>query len=58
MSDQVTTTEEIYLNERGQLVVDMIVTDPENLSVPWEVRSTRNPYDGELLDFECVLRER
>ena len=58
MSDQVTTTEEIYLNERGQLVVDLIVTDPENLSVPWEVRSTRNPYDGELLDFECILRER
>ena len=58
MSGQLTTTEEIYLNERGQLIMDLIVTDPENLVAPWEVRATRNPYDGELLDFECVLRER
>ena len=58
MSDRLTTTEQIYLNARGQLVTDLVVTDPANLTVPWEVRSTRNPYDGELLDFECLLRER
>jgi len=50
---------EIYsLTDRGQLVMDMELTDPVMLSEPWQLQKTWNPYDQELLTFDCILRER
>lgn len=46
------------LSERGQLVMDMELTDPAMLSEPWVLQRTWNPYDQELLTFDCILRER
>ncbi|MEE3196928.1 MAG: hypothetical protein VX225_00555 [Pseudomonadota bacterium] len=57
-SESASTIEHYYLNTRSQLVMDLIVTDPVMLSRPWVVQKIWNPYDGQLLGFECILRER
>ena len=57
-SESASTIEYYYLNARGQLVMDLAVTDPVMLSKPWVVQKIWNPYDGQLLGFECILRER
>lgn len=57
-SESASTIEYYYLNTRSQLVMDLIVTDPVMLSKPWVVQKIWNPYDGQLLGFECILRER
>ena len=46
------------LTDRGQLVMDMELTDPVMLSEPWRLQKTWNPFDQELLTFDCILRER
>ena len=46
------------LTERGQLVMDMELTDPVMLSEPWLLQKIWNPFDQELLTFDCILRER
>lgn len=46
------------LTERGQLVMDMELTDTVMLSEPWRLQKIWNPFDQELLTFDCILRER
>lgn len=50
--------ETYFLTDRGQLVMDMELTDPAMLSEPWRLQKIWNPYDQELLTFDCILRER
>lgn len=58
-SEEVSTVEHYSLTERGQLRLEPDVTDPIMLSEPLHFEKTWNPfYDYELLDFDCVLRER
>ena len=57
-SESASAIEYYYLSARGQLVMDLAVTDPVMLSEPWAMQKIWNPYDGQLLDFECILRER
>ena len=58
-SEEVSTVERYSLTERGQLRLDLEVTDPVMLAEPLQVQKTWNPFnDYELLDFDCILRER
>lgn len=58
-SEEVSTVERYSLTERGQLRLDLEVTDPVMLAEPLQVQRTWNPFnDYELLDFDCILRER
>ena len=58
-SEEVSTVERYSLTERGQLRLELNVTDPVMLAEPLHNEKTWNPfYDYELLDFDCVLRER
>ena len=57
-SDEASLLETYSLTDRGQLVMDMELTDPVMLSEPWRLQKTWNPYDQELLTFDCILRER
>ncbi len=56
--DGASLLETYSLTERGQLVMDMELTDPVMLDEPWTLQKTWNPYDQELLSFDCILRER
>lgn len=56
--DGASLLETYSLTERGQLVMDLELTDPVMLSEPWRLQKTWNPYDQELLTFDCILRER
>ena len=58
VSEQASTVEEYSLNDRGQLILDFTVTDPIMLDEPWRVEKILNPYDQELMSFECEMRER
>ena len=58
-SEQVSTVERYSLTERGQLRLDLEVTDPVMLAEPLQYQRTWNSFnDYELLDFDCILRER
>ena len=57
-SEAASLLETYSLTDRGQLVMDMELTDPVMLNEPWRLRKTWNPYDQELLTFDCILRER
>ena len=57
-SDEASLLETYSLTDRGQLVMDMILTDPVMLSEPWRLQKIWNPFDQELLTFDCILRER
>ena len=57
-SEGASLLETYSLTDRGQLVMDMELTDPVMLSEPWRLQKTWNPYDQELLTFDCILRER
>ena len=50
--------ERYSLNERGQLHLEIDWTDPVTFNETWHFEKTWNPYDGELLDFDCILRPR
>ena len=53
------TVERYSLTERGQLRLGLDVTDPVMLAAPLHFEKTWNPFENyELLDFDCVLRER
>ena len=56
--DGASLLESYSLTDRGQLVMDLELTDPVMLSEPWRLQKTWNPYDQELLTFDCILRER
>jgi len=57
-SDEVNTVERYSLTERGQLRMELDVTDPVMLAESFHFEKIWNPYDEELLDFDCILRER
>jgi hypothetical protein len=57
-SEEATIIEKYSLTELGQLVGDVEIEDPTMLKSPLRVRKRWNPHDGELLEFECVLRDR
>ena len=58
-SEEVRTVERYSLTDRGQLRLELDVTDPVMLAEPLHYEKTWNPFaDYELLDFDCVLRER
>jgi hypothetical protein len=57
-SEEVSSIERYSLTERGQLRMELDVTDPIMLAEPFHFEKIWNPYDEELLDFDCVLRER
>lgn len=58
-SEEVSTVERYSLTERGQLRLDLEVTDPVMLAEPLQLQKIWNPFnDYELLDFDCILRER
>ncbi len=57
-TEEASVVERYSLTERGQLFVEIEWTDPVMLSEPLRLEKTWNPYDGELLDFECILRPR
>ena len=57
--EEVSTVERYSLTERGQLRLELDVTDPVMLTEPLHFEKTWNPfYYYQLLDFDCVLRER
>ena len=56
--DGASLLESYSLTDRGQLVMDLELTDPVMLSEPWRLQKTWNPYDQQLLTFDCILRER
>ncbi len=58
-SEEVGTVERYSLTERGQLRLELEVTDPVMLAEPLGFQKIWNPFDDyELLDFDCILRER
>ncbi len=57
-SEEASTVERYSLTERGQLSLVLVLTDPVMLSEPWRFQKTWNAYDQDLLDFDCILRER
>ena len=58
ISEESTVVERYSLTERGQLHLEIEWTDPVTFTEPWHIEKTWNPYDGELLDFDCILRPR
>jgi hypothetical protein len=57
-SEEVSTVERYSLTERGQLRLELDVTDPIMLAEPLHYEKIWNPYAQPLLDFDCILRER
>ena len=57
-TEDMTTVERYSLTERGQLHLELDITDPIMLAEPVQFEKTWNPYDQPLLDFDCILRER
>lgn len=57
-SEEMSTVERYSLTERGQLRLDLDITDPIMLTTPLRFERIWNPYDQPLLDFDCILRER
>ena len=57
-SEESTVMERYSLTERGQLHLEIVWTDPVTFNEPWHIEKTWNPYDQELLDFDCILRPR
>ncbi len=57
-SEASSVVERYSLSERGQLHLEIEWTDPVTFTEPWHIEKTWNPYDGELLDFDCILRPR
>ena len=57
-SEEMSAVERYSLTERGQLQLELDITDPVMLAEPYHYEKIWNPYDQPLLDFECILRER
>lgn len=58
LSDDTTVEERYSRNEQGQLLQEVVVTDPVMLAEPWRMQRTFSPYEHELLGFGCELRDR
>ncbi len=58
-SEEANVLEEYFLVEDNTyLTLRMTLTDPVMLTEPWVIEKRWVRYDGELLDFECIDRER
>ncbi len=57
-SDELSVVERYSLTERGQLFMELEITDPVMLNETFRMERILNPYDQALLDFDCILRER
>ena len=58
-SEEASISEEYYLEgDESYLNVKLTLTDPVMLAEPWVVEKQWGRYDGELLDFDCIDRER
>ncbi len=58
-SEETTVVEEYYVVEDNTyLTLGMTVTDPVMLAEPWVMTKRWVRYDGELLDFDCIDRDR
>jgi hypothetical protein len=58
-SEEATIHEEYFFDEENSyLTVRLSLTDSVMLAEPWVVEKQWARYDGELLDYDCVDRER
>jgi len=58
-SEEATLVEEYaVVDDNAYLTLRMSLTDPVMLAEPWVIEKRWVRYDGELLDFDCILRER
>ncbi len=58
-SEEATLVEEYaVVDDNTYLTLRMSLTDPVMLAEPWVIEKRWVRYDGELLDFDCILRER
>jgi hypothetical protein len=58
-SEEATIHEEYFFDEESSyLTVRLSLTDSVMLAEPWVVEKQWARYDGELLDYDCVDRER
>ncbi len=57
-SEESTVVERYSMTERGQLHLEIEWTDPVMFTEPWHIEKTWNPYDGDVLEFDCILRPR
>ena len=58
-SEEASILEEYSRGEDDNIVtMRLSFTDPVMLVEPWEIEKHWISYDGELLDFECIDRER
>ena len=58
-SEEATIHEEYFFDEESSyLTVRLSLTDPVMLAEPWVVEKQWARYDGELLDYDCIDRER
>ena len=58
-SEEATLVEEYAVVEDNTfLTLRMSLTDPVMLAEPWVIEKRWIRYDGELLDFDCILRDR
>lgn len=58
-SEEATLVEEYaVVDDNAYLTLRMSLTDPVMLAEPWVIEKRWVRYDGELLDFDCILRDR
>ncbi len=58
-SEEATLVEEYFVVEDNTyLTLRMSLTDPVMLAQPWVIEKRWVRYGGDLLDFDCILRER
>jgi hypothetical protein len=58
LSDQAVIFEEYSTNQDQRLVLKMTINDPIMLEKPYVIQKQWGSYEGDLLGFECIDRER
>ena len=58
LSDQAVILEEYSTNQDQRLVLKMTINDPIMLEKPYVIQKQWGSYEGDLLGFECIDRER
>ena len=58
LSDQAVILEEYSTNQDQRLVLKMTINDPIMLKKPYVIQKQWGSYEGDLLGFECIDRER
>ena len=57
-SEEASVVEEYFVADEPYMTLKMTFTDPVMLMEPWIIEKRWIRYDGELLDFKCIDRER